>query len=584
MNSYLSYLLAVNTGMLLLGGLYGLLLKNETDHRSKRWYLLLAMVSSLSFPLLNFSLPGPVQSVPTLPESIPVAWLPTLAVGDAVAPEASPVNYLQSVQWGLLAGTVVITLVFLAQLLSLLRLIRRAKPHAAYRLLVAETNLPLTAFSFFRFVVIGGVCQSEADRALMLRHEAEHARRWHTVDLLIAQLLVVICWFNPVAWWLRRTVKHLHEFEADAAVASDYPGEEYPALLARVALHQAGFVVASHFNHGTILHRIKQLHTMKTQIQSWKWVTTASAVALFFFVSACHQQKDYTSTLGDQTLVIKDMPADILKKVEALKEQNPGKQVIAVENDSTSKSTLERIDASTVSSMYVEKDEASGRSFSILIGGNLKMTGSTAEAEEVFTIVEQAAQPNPDLTTFMTWLAGEMKYPTAAKEKGVSGTVFIEFLVQEDGSLSDFKVVRGIGSGCEEEALRVLKLSPAWKPAQQRGRAVVQKMVLPVSFNLQGNTGEQSSVQMAKDHFTVAAVQSQINGNTVIEGVVKDGNGEPVEDVNIVLEASTEGTHTLHNGQFKFTSRAPEGTLVFSHISYATVKVPFSKGHTGKLQ
>ena len=77
-----------------------------------------------------------------------------------------------------------------------------------------------------------------------------------------------------------------------------------------------------------------------------------------------------------------------------------------------------------------------------------------------------------------------MKYPSQAQRMGLEGKVFIEFVVGRDGSIADVKVLRGIGAGCDEEAIRVLKKSPNWSPGKQRGRPVRQRMVLPITFKL----------------------------------------------------------------------------------------------------
>jgi protein TonB len=80
-----------------------------------------------------------------------------------------------------------------------------------------------------------------------------------------------------------------------------------------------------------------------------------------------------------------------------------------------------------------------------------------------------------------------MRYPAEARRKGVEGRVFIEFVINEDGSISNTKPLKGIGAGCDEEALRVVANSPAWIPAKQDGKTVRQRMVVPIVFSL-GNT------------------------------------------------------------------------------------------------
>jgi periplasmic protein TonB len=108
----------------------------------------------------------------------------------------------------------------------------------------------------------------------------------------------------------------------------------------------------------------------------------------------------------------------------------------------------------------------------------------TEDDNEVFMVVEDPAEPIGGLKAFYAFLSEEMAYPKQAKKMGVEGKVIIEMVVQQDGSLGDFKVLKGLGYGLDEEAIRALKAAPKWKPGKQRGRAVRQRMTIPVTFKL----------------------------------------------------------------------------------------------------
>jgi periplasmic protein TonB len=100
----------------------------------------------------------------------------------------------------------------------------------------------------------------------------------------------------------------------------------------------------------------------------------------------------------------------------------------------------------------------------------------------VFTIVEESASPNGGINAFNLFIARNVVYPPQARRMGVEGKVFVEFVVERDGSITSVRTLKGIGAGCDEEAVRVIKLAPKWSPAKQRGKAVRQKMVLPINF------------------------------------------------------------------------------------------------------
>ena len=82
------------------------------------------------------------------------------------------------------------------------------------------------------------------------------------------------------------------------------------------------------------------------------------------------------------------------------------------------------------------------------------------------------------------WLGKNIKYPQVAKENGIEGKVFVRFIVDQTGKVKDAQIVRGIGGGCDEEALRVVKEMPAWKPGKQRGKPVKVQFTIPIHFQL----------------------------------------------------------------------------------------------------
>jgi protein TonB len=83
------------------------------------------------------------------------------------------------------------------------------------------------------------------------------------------------------------------------------------------------------------------------------------------------------------------------------------------------------------------------------------------------------------------YLNKNLEYPDVAKESNISGTVYLTFVVEKDGSISDVKILRGIGGGCDEEAIRVVKSMPPWTPGKNNGTPVRVRFNLPVKFTLQ---------------------------------------------------------------------------------------------------
>ncbi len=105
--------------------------------------------------------------------------------------------------------------------------------------------------------------------------------------------------------------------------------------------------------------------------------------------------------------------------------------------------------------------------------------------QHIFVVVENMPSFPGGNGALMKYLATHIKYPELAKESGIQGRVFINFVVERDGSIDHVKVLRGIGGGCDEEAVRVVKSMPKWIPGKQRGKPVRVSFNLPVKFTLE---------------------------------------------------------------------------------------------------
>lgn len=107
------------------------------------------------------------------------------------------------------------------------------------------------------------------------------------------------------------------------------------------------------------------------------------------------------------------------------------------------------------------------------------------DEDEVFIVVEEDPEFPGGLTALSQFIADNIKYPQLAKENNITGRVFVSFVVEKDGRVGQVKILRDIGGGCGNEAVRVVKLMPKWKPGKQRGKPVRTQFNLPVNFELQ---------------------------------------------------------------------------------------------------
>ena len=104
---------------------------------------------------------------------------------------------------------------------------------------------------------------------------------------------------------------------------------------------------------------------------------------------------------------------------------------------------------------------------------------------EIFKVVEEMPEFPGGAAKMMEYIQKNIKYPMMARESDIQGRVFVNFVVEPDGSITNCSVMRGIGGGCDEEALRVVQSMPNWKPGKQRGSAVRCSFTVPIIFKLQ---------------------------------------------------------------------------------------------------
>lgn len=195
---------------------------------------------------------------------------------------------------------------------------------------------------------------------------------------------------------------------------------------------------------------------------------------------------------------------------------------------------------------------------------------------EVFDVVENMPRPTGGLEGWTQYLTTNLKYPSEAKEKGITGTVYLTFIVDTEGSIQHVQIFKGIGAGLDEEAIEVVKNAPKWEPGTHNGKKVNVKMRLPIRFALNTSTS-------ANDNLPIREVAGQEAGQTNGElkvdasyangnwsGVVRDQKGKVVPGAAIVLPGSSAGTVSDINGRFSIET-SQSANLNVSYPGYRSV-------------
>lgn len=483
----LNYLIEANIGLVLFFAFYKLLLQQETQFSYRRFYLLSSLLLALLFPLIKLT---ELKSVPSLSETLPVIYIPE--PGSAVATSPGTAHWtVASYAWlayGLVCGIFAIRL--LLQLIALLRLIY-IHPRKTIIELPASAFL---AFSFFNRIFISSAFNlSASDREKILMHESVHLKKLHSLDILLIEFVRIFLWFNPVLIYYKKEMMQVHEFEADATAVQSSDAGPYCELLARAALQSTGYALGNHFNNSLTLKRITMIRTVKQNIRKWKVFSTLLFAAALFVVISCRDQvMEEIRKTSETTTFAGDFPEHLKPHVERILKENPGIRVFYVQTESMNAEKIKKINPKDILYANVISENGNplaGRVELIVRAGELLAEVSDMSVDgDIFLVPEQPASPVNGLTAFYNALMKEVQYPEEAFKQGISGKVFVEFVIERDGSLSAPRVVKGIGAGCDEEALRAIRaVNFQWNPARNKGEIVRSKFVVPVSFMSQKN-------------------------------------------------------------------------------------------------
>jgi TonB family protein len=521
MNAYLNYVLEANFTLIVVLVCYRLLLAPETNFRLIRVFLLIGIFASLVFPLIHIGTSA-ASSPFSIGTVIPSYWLPEIVVGDGVAPIAdSGPREVWTYAWAAyFAGSSVVALVIFIQLLQLIRIIHRSETYRLRQLRIAESAEDRSTFSFFNFIFIGNAhALSSSEKQQIIRHESVHASQWHSFDILMMNVLRIIFWFNPFITSYKKIFIQLHEFEADARTVENSDVNKYCSLLAKVALQSADLNLASHFNQSLTVKRIEMIRTIKSQIRRWKLAVVFAVLPLIFFFVACHDQVsddivDITKN-SSHALIVPDF---VQQRLTQLEHQHPDRKYVVLQLNEVATDKMEKLRASYGLPGSIEvfkasdgKIAAAGRGADaedLLIKRNaaLSATGNSEtfaivefndEASQVanaagddnyFTMVDEHPEFPGGFNSMMQFIRQNLRYPLSARQQGIEGTVYVAFIVEKDGRVSNVSIVRGISADADAEAARVVQQSPPWVPGKLNHQPVRVKFVLPIKFSLNLNT------------------------------------------------------------------------------------------------
>lgn len=461
--NWLNYLLQVNLYLVLFYGFYRLLLRSETFFNLNRGYLVASAALAFFIPLMQSDWVRSWFVTEQVSQTISTLYDPQMMYIRANTSQAHTMTIGEIIAFCYIIGIILGiarfggNLVFLGQMMKL-----KTQGAGSKR-----------AFSFFNVLFVS---KELKNRSTIIKHEFVHIRQLHSADVMLFELITIFNWFNPVVYLYKSSIKHIHEFIADeVASRNEVSKAEYAMLLFKEQFGVQTIPLTNNFFNQSLLKlRIKMLHkTRSTQTALMKYGLIAPLFMLMIVVSS--------ATLA--TKPIEEME-EIVKEVSAKDAPilNDNSVIEDVTENNPSDPNVDLSKAFVISPALVEEVR------------NYNKVDTT----EIFMAVEEMAHFSGGIEAFGKYLEENLKYPQEAIKSKHNGKVYIQFIVNTDGSPSDFKVLSGTGFGCDEEALRVMKSIPKWVSGKQSSKSVRSYLIVPIKFQLKKEADLQNKVVQEK--------------------------------------------------------------------------------------
>ena len=566
----LAYFLKVNVAIVLFYAFYRLFFYKDTFFGWRRTALLCFFAVSAAVPLLNIQTwiteQEPMVAMADLYASV---VLPELTVGTEVAPtdwKSILSEYANIAYWGIVA---LLMIRLIMQLAGIIRLTCRCR-----KIQIGNTSIHLLPkadgpFSFFHWIFIHPSSHTEEEFNEILTHEQTHARQWHSIDVIISELVCIFCWCNPFAWLMKREIRTNLEYMADARVLENgYDSKTYQYHLLGLSHQKAAVTIYNSFNVLPLKKRIKMMNKKRTkEIGRTKYLMFLPLAALLMIVSNIETVARTTKKIAVEVIEAVDpqteQPAPEVQdpQVAPQPEQDTktvtykgkvvdkdGKPIQGVKILSVPNSTPTEVTTQADGSFEFKASPKAKLLFLYQDGNKKKSISFTDERlpkenktnwtivyNEKWNEVMQSDPGTPDNPIFevvehmpeftgggmpalMEYLSKNIKYPEAAMKKGIQGRGIVQFVVEKDGSITNVKILRGVDPELDKEAVRVVSAMPKWKPGTQRGEAVRVRFTVPVMFRL---TEDKIPVKYAP-------IENKIN-ELVVVGYAPEGTTVPEE-------------------------------------------------------
>ena len=426
--------------------------EKETFFKANRIYLIGSLILSFIIPLIEIpiNLIDQEQAIIQLKEIVITRNNSVFNIDE----KASAYSFIFIIY---LIGFLIFFGLFFYKLIKIFSLIKSSKHFKNNQSNLFYIENSNQAFSFFNFIFIG---TDNQNFDVIVKHELVHAKQWHSLDILIVEILKIVFWFNPILYHYHKRFIELHEFEADMKSANEDKKKYFEVLLCQILNCNSISLTNNFYNQSLIKKRIVMLQKSKSKRRGIaKYLVVIPVVVL-------------SMTVFSTTIVAQEV-----KKIEKVVGNKPNETTETAPNQTTkTPSTMVKMEPKVNTEVKVEEISDD---IPFVVMDQIPLFPDCVG-------VEKSAQFDCFHTQMQQHIKQNFTYPVEAMKKNIQGRIMIEYLINKNGDVEILRVRGPVNSELlQEEAKRIISLLPKFIPGKQKGKIIGVKHVIPITFKIQ---------------------------------------------------------------------------------------------------
>jgi len=457
---------------------YSLMLSRDTTYVRNRVFILISLASSLILPIITLQTLKPMN-IQFFGKFLSEVFVTANGNGsESLASKTTLPELLQIIYTIYIGGVIVLIIKLLLDLVNLIFLIARQKNEGSR--IIRFHGFNTSGFSAMGYIFINTRLSPE-EAGEIIRHEQNHLERNHFIDIVFIEIVKAFQWFNPVVYLFNRSLRAIHEYQADqGCLSSGVPMVNYQSLLISQVFKSGAFNLTNSFSNPSLIKKRMIMMTKKrtAAIASLKLFLAVPVVGLVFLAISAYKEIPATvyniAPINEISPVFSSVPASnpLSEKTVSAPSLSKPKQTSVITSE------LMPPPPPPPPPPPVTSNE-SGKPEMIVVREEVP-----AESENPFVVVEEMPMfPGGD-KELLKFIGANTNYPEDAKQQNIQGRVIIRFCVTAKGGISQVSVLKGVSPELDAEGIRVVNTLPEFKPGKQGGKPVPVWYMVPITFTL----------------------------------------------------------------------------------------------------